>query len=170
MRLAVEQFESVDRAARGLTRNAADADDLVQETYLKALQACDSFRLREHGIRAWLLRIMHNGHVNRIKRERRRLAMLDIDAVGEIADGHDDRASARGSAGGVWDSAEGRVARAVEQLPLELGRVVRLWAVEEMSYKQIADAVGIKVGTVMSRLHRARRELAKAIGSRPAAA
>src|SRR6185437_6355076 len=75
--LALEQLDMLYRVARRLTRDAAAAEDLVQETYLRALRGRDSFDLKAHGIRPWLLRIMHNLHVSRGERESRQPAALD---------------------------------------------------------------------------------------------
>jgi RNA polymerase sigma-70 factor (ECF subfamily) len=71
VRLAMEQLDAVDRVARSLSRDGATADDLVQETYLRAMAAQDQFDLHAFGIRPWLLRILHNTHINREKHERR---------------------------------------------------------------------------------------------------
>src|SRR5690242_943874 len=71
VRLAMNEIDALDRVARSLTRSAADADDLVQDTYLRALRSHEQFKLHEFGIRPWLLRILHNTHINRQKRERR---------------------------------------------------------------------------------------------------
>ena len=65
VRLALEEIDAVDRVARSLVRRGAEADDLVQETYLRALKSSDGFELQSFGIRPWLLRILHNVHLNR---------------------------------------------------------------------------------------------------------
>src|SRR5215213_770665 len=70
-KLAIEQLDAVDRVARLLTRNSNEADDLVQETYARALRAADSFDLQSFGIRPWLFRILHNLHTTRATRESR---------------------------------------------------------------------------------------------------
>src|SRR5258708_24136543 len=69
--LAMEHLDMLYRIARRLTRDDASAEDLVQETYLRALRSWDSFELKEYGIRPWLLRILHNLHASRYKREKR---------------------------------------------------------------------------------------------------
>ncbi|MEA2734778.1 MAG: polymerase sigma-70 factor, subfamily, partial [Humisphaera sp.] len=71
VRLAMQELDAVDRVARSLSRDSAGADDLVQETYLRAMRAQDQFDLHVYGIRPWLLRILHNTYINREKRERR---------------------------------------------------------------------------------------------------
>ena len=147
------------RVARRLTRDATTAEDLVQETYLRALRARETFDLQAHGIRPWLLRIMHNLYVSRGEREARQPAALQQDQL----------ESAAPAAHGVpapWDSSsldgmDQQLARAIDSLAPEYQVVLMLWAIEEMSYKEIADAVDIPIGTVMSRLHRARQKLSE---------
>jgi RNA polymerase sigma-70 factor (ECF subfamily) len=145
-----------------LAREPAAAEDLVQETYLRALRARDTFDLQSHGIRPWLLRIMHNVHVSRGERESRQPAALQ----------HDQLEASAPSAHALppWDSGsmEGmdqQLVRAIDALATEYQVVLMLWAIEEMSYKEIADAVGIPIGTVMSRLHRARQKLSEQLRS-----
>src|SRR4029079_1388719 len=75
--LALEQLDLLYRIARRLTRDPASAEDLVQETYVRALRARDTFDLQAHGIRPWLLRIMHNLHISRAEREARQPAALE---------------------------------------------------------------------------------------------
>lgn len=162
-RLALEHIDMVDRVARTLTRNPAEADDLVQETYLRALQAWENFDLRSYGIRPWLLRILHNLHITRSTREARQpMAMAT-----EQLQTHPDPAQA---AANPWQPTED-LDKAMDRLPVELRTALTLWAVEELSYQEIADVVGVPIGTVMSRLHRARHRLRadlQAIGARDA--
>jgi len=159
-RLALEQIDTVDRVARTLTRNSAESDDLVQETYLRALRAWESFDLREHGIRPWLLRILNNLHLTRATREAKQpKAMEDSDlaAVAEFSDGGSEH----------WEATED-LDRALDQLPDDLRTALTLWAVEGLTYQEIADVVGVPIGTVMSRLFRGRqrlRDLLQGVGS-----
>jgi RNA polymerase sigma-70 factor (ECF subfamily) len=158
-RLALEQLDTLSRVAASLARNRAEADDLVQETYLRALRAREQFQQREHGLRPWLLRIMHNTHLTRVGRSRRQPVATDpaqLEAQGE--------AGARFPA--VGPEHEDTVRRALAELPPELGSSLVLWAVEELTYKEIADVLEIPIGTVMSRLHRARRVLAAKLRER----
>ncbi len=107
----------------------------------------------------WLLRIMHNLHVSRGERENRQPAALDQEQL---------ESSASTTAESVpWDLAsvdgmDEHLVRAINRgCATEYQVVLTLWAIEEMSYKEIADAVGIPIGTVMSRLHRARQKLSE---------
>jgi RNA polymerase sigma-70 factor (ECF subfamily) len=152
--LAMEQLDLLYRIAKRLMRNPSAAEDLVQETYLRALRSYESFDLKEFGIRPWLLRIMHNLHLSRFKREKRQPATLQ--------DGQLEAASKGVGQPLPRDNFEGmdqQLVRAVEQLPEEYQTALLLWAIEEMSYKEIAVALEVPIGTVMSRLHRARARL-----------
>src|SRR2546428_13070371 len=80
-RLALEQIDLLYRVAQRLTRDPSRAEDLVQETYMRALRARDSFDIKTHGIRPWLLRIMHNLHVSRAEREGRQPAAVEDDQL-----------------------------------------------------------------------------------------
>jgi RNA polymerase sigma-70 factor (ECF subfamily) len=157
MRLALEQMDAIDRVARSLTHNSAEADDLVQETYLAALKAHSCFELESFGIRPWLLRILHNLYVNHARRERRRPAALDAEQLEAVSD----PAPPMPLDGTVVDE---DVERALNGLPADLRTTLMLWAVDEMSYKQIAQVMDVPIGTVMSRLYRARQRLSEALG------
>ena len=158
-RLAIEQMDMLYRVARRLTRDATRAEDLVQEAYLRAFKAMDTFRLQGFGIRPWLLRILYNLHLSKAQQDGRQPVAVD----GE----HLELGSA-GRRGGElpvdprsFESMDENLVRAVESLPPEYQAVLLLWAVEEFSYKEIAEALDIPIGTVMSRLHRARHRLAE---------
>jgi RNA polymerase sigma-70 factor (ECF subfamily) len=151
--LALEQLDTVDRVARTLTRISAEADDLVQETYLRALRSWESFELREFGIKPWLLRILHNLHIARATREKRQPKAIEDEQLQAVPE-----SDTLDPPGGAWEANED-LAHALQQLTPELRTVLTLWAVDELSYKEIADVVGVPIGTVMSRLHRARQKL-----------
>ena len=171
-KLALEQMDTLYRVASRLTRDRDRAGDLVQETYLRAFRSRDAFELQEHGIRPWLLRIMRNLHLSRADRDRRQPVAVE----GETLDAMN---ASRPTAGGAsaaaygdleavgpapvppldWDSLDERLKGALENLQEEYQIVLLLWAVEELSYKEIADVLDIPIGTVMSRLHRARQKL-----------
>jgi RNA polymerase sigma-70 factor, ECF subfamily len=172
-KLALEQIDTLHRVAGRLTRDVEKAADLVQETYLRAFRSRDAFELQEHGIRPWLLRIMRNLYLSRADRERRQPVAMDGEALDSlnasaVAPGSAAAAAAAGdleSAGPApsipldWDSLDERLKGALENLQEEYQIVLLLWAVEDLSYKEIADALEIPIGTVMSRLHRARQKL-----------
>ena len=156
-KLALEHIDMLYRIARRLTRDASRAEDLVQETYLRALRAGDDFDLQAYGIRPWLVRIMHNLHFSRAERERRQpVAVEDV---------HLESAGGAGAADsgpfapGSFEGMDERLVHALNELPQEYQTVMLMWAVDELSYKEIAHACDVPIGTVMSRLHRARQKL-----------
>jgi RNA polymerase sigma-70 factor (ECF subfamily) len=155
-RLAIEQLDMLYRIARRLTRNPERAEDLVQETYLRALRARDGFKLESFGIRPWLVRIMQNLHFSRGAKESREPAALE-DAQLELAAQSD----ATPWSGDGFDGMDERLVHALDELPDDYKTVLLLWSLEELSYKEIAVACDIPIGTVMSRLHRARQRLAE---------
>jgi len=155
-RLAIEQMDSVYRLARRLSRDVARAEDLVQETYLRALRSRDSFTLEDFGIRPWLLRILYNVHISRAQQEGRRPVAMD-DQLLELID--ESSLTIAPISPVSFDAMDQRLVRALESLPEEYQSVLLMWAVEDLSYKEIAEILGIPIGTVMSRLHRARQRL-----------
>lgn len=156
-RLALDQIDMLDRLARARTANAAEAEDLVQETYLRAIRSWASFELREHGIRAWLVRILYNTHLNSAAHESRQPRAME-DAALQAMPSPSDSGSEK------WEANED-LNTAMHRLPAESRLVLNLWAIEEFSYQEMADALDIPIGTVMSRLHRARQQLKAALTS-----
>ena len=168
-KLALAEVDAVHRLAFHLSRDRHEAEDLVQETYLRALRSADGFAPREHGVRPWLFKILHNIlHTRRSKDRRagdalRRLAREPLEQNGHAdrlasAPGH---GTSDGRAAGVdWDGLDERLCRAIRSLPVTHRTVFLLSAVEDLKYREIADVVGVPVGTVMSRLSRARAALA----------
>jgi len=163
---AMPFMDSLYNAALRMTRNPADAEDLVQETYLKAYRAFARF---EEGtnLKAWLYRILTNTYINAYRAKKRRPEESDIDDVESFylyrRLGDAERASASRSAEDqVLDRfTESEIKDAVEALPEQFRMAVLLGDVEGFSYKEIAEILDIPMGTVMSRLHRGRRALQK---------
>ena len=154
--LALEEMDSVYRMAYSLARNTNDAEDLVQETYLKAFKAQAGFELREKGIRPWLFKILHNTFytkVGKAKREPTLVEDLQNDATG--SDGSMET-PAWDLASLDWEQVDERLKHAIDELEDHYREVLLLWAVEGLKYREIADVLDIKLGTVMSRLYRAR--------------
>ncbi len=155
--VALPHLDSVHRFARSLAGNAAEADDLVQETFVRAFRAFGSFELRSHGAKPWLLRILHNAFLtHRQRRQRDPVQGQGVDAtLLASTDGpaHFDAAAVD------WDGFDEEIKQAVAELPEEFRSVLMLLAIEGLSYREIADVCECPVGTVMSRLHRARRAL-----------
>jgi RNA polymerase sigma-70 factor, ECF subfamily len=155
VRLALQELDAIDRVAHSLARDSADAADLVQETFLRAIKAHESFDLQEFGIRPWLLRILHNTHINRVKRERR--APLATDA--HVLDSAAEPEAPPFIPPFEGSFADDKLNDALEQLPADLRTILILWAVDELSYKEMSEVLEIPIGTVMSRIHRARQRL-----------
>jgi RNA polymerase sigma-70 factor (ECF subfamily) len=158
-RLALEQLDMLYRIARRLTRDPERAEDLVQETYLRALRGKDGFHLESFGIRPWLVRILQNLHFSRGARESREPASLE-DAQLESAMSTEPAPWA----GDGFEGMDERLVHALDELPDDYKKVMLLWALDELSYKEIAQACDIPIGTVMSRLHRARQRLVERLG------
>jgi RNA polymerase sigma-70 factor (ECF subfamily) len=152
---------AIYRVAYALTRNGGDADDLTQETFLKAWQAIGRFRIGEP-LYPWLARIAMNAAFS-LMRSRKRRPEVAIDPLvegGAQWAGEDD--PAENAAAGERDE---RLAAAFATLSEEHRAVLALRVVEDLSYDQIARALRIPVGTVMSRLSRARAELRARFGA-----
>jgi RNA polymerase sigma-70 factor (ECF subfamily) len=157
-RLALEQMDTLYRVARRLTRDTQRAEDLVQETYLRAFRAKDTFELKEYGIRPWLLRIMQNLHFSRSGRERRQPVTMQDGSL-EAAD-LDSLPEQPGVPAPVnVEDLDEHLVRALDALPVDYQIVLLMWAVDDCTYKEIAHTLDIPIGTVMSRLHRARQKL-----------
>jgi RNA polymerase sigma-70 factor, ECF subfamily len=151
-----EHAEAVFRVANGILRNPSLAEDAVQETMIKAWQSLPRFR-GDSSVRSWILRIAHNTAISMLRRRRERV--MDPRTMPETAGGIDPARSSSALAD------LGVVREALEGLD-ELSRsVVVLREVEGLSYQDIADALGVPVPTVKTRLLRARRALADALNS-----
>jgi len=157
-RMAMEQMDLLYRMARRLTGNAAEAEDLVQETYLRAIRGRESYSLESFGIRPWLLRILLNLHTTRAQRNRRQPVQMNDDML-ELSEYKGDTDSSLPIDPRSFDGMDQELVRALGNLPEEYRVPLLMWAVEELSYKEIAAVLDIPIGTVMSRLHRARQRL-----------
>ncbi len=160
-REALPHLDAVYRFARSLARDEAEADDLVQETYLKALAAFDSFQ-EGTNCKAWLFRILRNTFINRIRAGGREVGVEDARELLQSTSlqAWSSRAFYRGpEANAVLGATRERIEEALRALPRDYRTVVVLADVEELSYREIAEVMGTPIGTVMSRLFRARRLL-----------
>src|SRR5437870_9184819 len=156
-RLALEQLDLLYRVARRLSRDPNRAEDLVQETYLRALRSKESFNLEAFGIKPWLLRILYNLHLSRSQRDQRQPQPLeDLNLAGP-----DRRSGTLPIDSRSFEGMDEELVRAIDGLSQEYQSVLMLWAVEEFSYKEISEALNIPIGTVMSRLHRVRQKLSE---------
>lgn len=151
----VPEIEVLLRVARTLTRNHAEAEDLVQDTLLRSFRAIGSFDGRHP--RAWLLTILRNTHINRNRRQRPELLDDPDRTMGTVADTSTTGETPEGLVvGATFDAV---VEDALAHLPIEFRRTIELVDVEGLAYAEAAEVLGIPVGTVMSRIHRARHRI-----------
>ena len=148
----VELIPRLRRYARALVGDRATADDLVQDTLERAWAKLHLYR-RGTDLRAWLFTVMHNVHVNRVRASR--ITDTLEDEMPELA-----QRAPQGDALLVRD-----LDRAIGRLPAEQRAVLLLVTLEEMSYEEVARTLGIPIGTVMSRLSRARKRLQAALAA-----
>jgi RNA polymerase sigma-70 factor (ECF subfamily) len=159
-------MDSLYAAALRMTRNAADAEDLVQETYLKAYRGFGGFE-QGTNLKAWLYRILTNTYINLYRARKRRPDESDLEDVEDLylyrrLGGLEAAAAGRSAEDELLDIyTDDEVKEAIESLPEQFRMAVLLADVEGFSYKEIADILEIPIGTVMSRLHRGRKGLQK---------
>jgi RNA polymerase sigma-70 factor (ECF subfamily) len=163
---AMEYMSSLYAAALRMTRNPAEAEDLVQETYLRAYRGFGGFQ-EGTNLKAWLYRILTNTFINSYRAKKRRPEQTELEDVEDLylyrrLGGLEAAAAGRSAEDELLDwFTEGEVVEAVEALPEQFRIAVLLADVEGFSYKEIAEILDIPIGTVMSRLHRGRKALQK---------
>ncbi len=159
---AMQYAPQLYSAALRMTRNPADAEDVVQETFLKAYRAYGSYT-EGTNLKAWLYRILTNTYINKYRKAQRRPSEVEL---GELQDMY--LFKRLGETSGASESAESEVLeafvdtdviQALESLPDNFRVPVLLADVEGFAYKEIAEMLDIPIGTVMSRLHRGRKAL-----------
>ena len=137
---------SLRRYARALLRNRADAEDLVQEALARAIARADSFQAGTN-MRAWLFTILHNVHVNQVRSRASRPDEVTVESVENrltTPARQEERVEVR------------EMMRALDELPDEQRQVLLLVALEGLKYEEVAEMIGVPIGTVMSRLSRGR--------------
>jgi RNA polymerase sigma-70 factor, ECF subfamily len=166
--VAMQYMPALYSAALRMTRNRSDAEDLVQETYLKAYRSFGSFT-EGTNLKAWLYRILTNTYINAYRAAKRRPEITDVEDVEDLylyrrlAPG-DGQAPDRSAEEVALDSfTDDEVKSAIESLPEAFRIAVLLADVEGFSYREIAEITDVPIGTVMSRIHRGRRALQKAL-------
>jgi RNA polymerase sigma-70 factor, ECF subfamily len=155
-------------AAMRMTRNASDAEDLVQETVTKAYAAFHQFKPGTN-LRAWLHRILSNTFINSYRKKRREpVADLGIEFQDDWQTGNDPLTPPARSAEAeaLERIADSDVLQALRELPSEFRVAIYLADIEGYPYKEVADLMGTPIGTVMSRLHRGRARLRQSLASR----
>ena len=155
--IGLEYLDGLYGYAMALTRNHAEAEDLVQETYVRALPAMNRLR-SESNIKGWLFRILRNAWLNNLRKRRTapEVAWTDVedDSVRDIAEPSKDSFHVL-----VSKMEREQVQAAIQALPAKFREIVLLREFEELSYDDIAGLLNCPVGTVMSRLARARSKL-----------
>jgi len=160
--VALPHMDALFRTALRMTRNRENAEDLVQETFLRAYRSFDTFE-KETNCRAWLFRILTNSYINRFRRAVKVGTQVPFESVksflvsdeaAETAPDAEDEADFR-------EALDEEVKHALEELPENFRLPVVLAFVEGMSYKEIAQTMGCPIGTVMSRIFRGRQLLRK---------
>ena len=163
---AMEFMPALYSAALRMTRNPSDAEDLVQETYLKAFRSFGGFE-QGTNLRAWLYRILTNTFINSYRSKKRRPAETELDEGEDLhlyrrLGGLEAVLASRSAEDELMDwFTDVEVKNALEALPENFRIPVLLADVEGFSYKEIAEMLDIPIGTVMSRLHRGRKSLQK---------
>jgi RNA polymerase sigma-70 factor (ECF subfamily) len=163
---AMQYAPQLFATALRMTRNKADAEDLVQETFLKGWRAFDSYQ-QGTNLRAWLFRIMTNTFINKYNSQQRRPQETELDEVEELylfrRMGAFDQSKMTHSAEDQMLElfTDDEVKNAIEELPETFRIPVLLSDVEGFSYKEIAEMLEVPIGTVMSRLHRGRKAMQK---------
>ena len=167
---AMPLMDALYSAAMRMTRNAADAEDLVQETYLKAFNAYERFETGTN-LKAWMYRILTNSYINAYRKKQRRPDESDIDDIEDLylyrrLGGAESAVLSRSAEDELLEMfGEDEVKLALEDLPEHYRMPILLADVEGFAYKEIAEILDVPIGTVMSRLHRGRKQLQKRLYS-----
>jgi RNA polymerase sigma-70 factor (ECF subfamily) len=160
--LALEHLDGLYGYAMTLTRNKAEAEDLVQEAYLRAMRAFDRLR-PDSNVKSWLFTILRNVHLNQIRHRQSGPPIVDMED--QFSDLPDTASSSELDPLGNYLATLKRqdVHRAIESLPSDYREVIILREFEDLSYQQIAEVLDRPIGTVMSRLGRAREKLKRVL-------
>lgn len=161
-REVLEHLPSMLAVASRLMRNSTEAEDLVQDSVLKAIRARSNFESGTN-LRAWLLKILTNTFINRYRRGGLERSVLEGPDADPLADGWVSASTMESlrdpESQALRPILEGEIAQALDELPTEFRLAVVLSDVEDLSYKEISDVMGCPIGTVMSRLYRGRKML-----------
>ena len=165
---AMQYAPQLYSAALRMTRNQADAEDLVQETYLRAYRGFGGFE-QGTNLKAWLFRILTNAYINSYRAKQRRPVEAELEDVEDLYLYHrlpavEAATRGRSAEADVLERiTDTEVKAAIDDLPEQFRMPVYLADVEGFAYKEIAEMLDIPIGTVMSRLHRGRKAMQKAL-------
>ena len=160
-RYVVPEIEVLYRVARSITRNPTDAEDLVQDTMLRAYRAVGRFDGRHP--RSWILTLMRNAPITRVRRKRPELLRDPDTAMERLADEDSDDLGPEALV--VESEYDAAVQEAVDALSVKFRAVIELVDIQGLSYAEAAETLGVPTGTVMSRLHRARTRIRRRLES-----
>jgi RNA polymerase sigma-70 factor (ECF subfamily) len=156
--VAFEHLPALHRHALRLTRKEADADDLVQEAMLKAFRAYHQFTPGTN-FKAWIFRILVNSYINRYRRREREPIPVDFTEMEPMAAGLGAGGLTVTDIGQLKDQVSDEVKEGLDAMPEDYRMVFLLSVLDEFAYHEIAEILGIPIGTVMSRLFRARKHM-----------
>lgn len=163
---AMPLLDQLYGGAMRMTRNPQDAEDLIQETYLKAYKNFDSFK-QGTNLKAWLYRIMTNTYINSYRKAQRRPTQSSADELTDFqlytTSGHDSTGLESAEVAALKAMPDTTISEAMNDLPEDYRMVVYYSDVVGLAYKEVAEVMDIPLGTVMSRLHRGRKLLRKAL-------
>ncbi|MGO1643813.1 sigma-70 family RNA polymerase sigma factor [Corynebacterium casei] len=163
---ALPLLDQLYGGALRMTRNPQDAEDLVQETYLKAFNAFDSYK-QGTNLKAWLYRIMTNTYINSYRKAKRRPTESSADELTDFqlytTSGHDSTGLESAEVAALKAMPDSTISEAMNDIPEDYRMVVYYADVAGLAYKEIAEIMDTPLGTVMSRLHRGRKLLRKAL-------
>lgn len=164
----LENLDMLYAVALRLTRNPADAQDLTQNTVVKALRFHDKFKPGTY-MKAWLLTVLRNTFINEYRRRTRRPDFVELTGSEAAPDTSPDASikyeAARDNTNELLELLDDEVREAIESLPPDFRLAVIMTDLEDRSYREVADAMDCPIGTVMSRLYRGRKLLRERLGS-----
>jgi RNA polymerase sigma-70 factor (ECF subfamily) len=159
-------YNQLYKTALRMTRSVADTEDLIQETYLKAYRYYDGFK-EGTNLKAWLFRIMKNNFINRYRKLKVEPQQVELDELRDSGSELGETEIRLGDSGPesalIADEMDAELARAINALPHDYRMALLLVDLQGHTYQEVADTLAVPVGTVMSRLYRARAKVEKAL-------